>query len=151
MSTPTPTPEEIKAEYASSLADLTFNSRPLINVLTMLAEENSSNAKVIVEAIETHLQKSLPTTTLWKMLDRDPYRHRVSDVHRARLQNLKSQPMEGLEPQPDTVPNQRPGQFHILLPTTRRTSNASFQKTTSSKATTSVDCRRSDRVSSSSR
>ncbi|VEN50304.1 unnamed protein product [Callosobruchus maculatus] len=57
MSSPTPTPEEIKAEYASSLADLTFNSRPLINVLTMLAEENSSNAKVIVEAIETHLQK----------------------------------------------------------------------------------------------
>ncbi|CAH1974031.1 unnamed protein product [Acanthoscelides obtectus] len=57
MSTTTPTPEEIKAEYASSLADLTFNSRPLINVLTMLAEENSTNAKVIVEAIETHLQK----------------------------------------------------------------------------------------------
>ncbi|KAJ8919283.1 hypothetical protein NQ315_003867 [Exocentrus adspersus] len=51
------TPEEIKAEYASSLADLTFNSKPLINVLTMLAEENSQNAKVIVEAIETHLSK----------------------------------------------------------------------------------------------
>ncbi|XP_074026105.1 pcf11 cleavage and polyadenylation factor subunit isoform X2 [Leptinotarsa decemlineata] len=51
------TPEEIKAEYASSLADLTFNSKPLINVLTMLADENSPNAKVIVEAIETHLSK----------------------------------------------------------------------------------------------
>ncbi|XP_028136602.1 pre-mRNA cleavage complex 2 protein Pcf11 isoform X2 [Diabrotica virgifera virgifera] len=49
--------EEIKAEYMSSLADLTFNSRPLINVLTMLAEENSPNAPVIVEAIEEHLSK----------------------------------------------------------------------------------------------
>lgn len=49
--------EEIKAEYTSSLADLTFNSRPLINVLTMLAEENIQNAPDIVEAIETHLTK----------------------------------------------------------------------------------------------
>ncbi|CAG9826753.1 unnamed protein product [Diabrotica balteata] len=49
--------QEIKAEYMSSLADLTFNSRPLINVLTMLAEENSPNAPVIVEAIEEHLAK----------------------------------------------------------------------------------------------
>lgn len=53
----TSTPEEIKAEYASSLADLKFNSKPLINVLTMLAEENAPNAEVIVEAIETHLSK----------------------------------------------------------------------------------------------
>lgn len=53
----TSTPEEIKAEYASSLADLKFNSKPLINVLTMLAEENAPNAGVIVEAIETHLAK----------------------------------------------------------------------------------------------
>ncbi|XP_060530658.1 uncharacterized protein LOC132704583 [Cylas formicarius] len=52
------TPEEIKAEYTSSLADLTFNSKPLINVLTMLAEENLPNARVIVEAIETHLAKA---------------------------------------------------------------------------------------------
>ncbi|CAH0560740.1 unnamed protein product [Brassicogethes aeneus] len=49
--------EEIKAEYTSSLADLTFNSKPLINVLTMLAEENLQNASDIVEAIETHLSK----------------------------------------------------------------------------------------------
>lgn len=53
----TSTPDEIKAEYASSLADLKFNSKPLINVLTMLAEENAPNAEVIVEAIETHLAK----------------------------------------------------------------------------------------------
>ncbi|XP_066254099.1 polyadenylation and cleavage factor homolog 11-like isoform X1 [Euwallacea similis] len=51
------TPEVIKAEYMSSLADLTFNSKPLINVLTMLAEENLPNAKIIVQAIEEHLAK----------------------------------------------------------------------------------------------
>ncbi|XP_050299204.1 pre-mRNA cleavage complex 2 protein Pcf11 isoform X2 [Anthonomus grandis grandis] len=50
-------PEEIKAEYTSSLTDLTFNSKPLINVLTMLAEENLPSAKIIVEAIEEHLAK----------------------------------------------------------------------------------------------
>ncbi|RZC35983.1 hypothetical protein BDFB_008482 [Asbolus verrucosus] len=49
--------EEIKAEYTSSLADLTFNSKPLINVLTMLAEENLAHAPYIVEAIEEHLSK----------------------------------------------------------------------------------------------
>lgn len=51
------TSEEIKAEYTSSLQDLTCNSKPLINVLTMLAEENIQNAPVIVDAIETHLSK----------------------------------------------------------------------------------------------
>lgn len=52
------TSEEIKAEYTSSLADLTTNSKPLINVLTMLADEyGKEHAKEIVEAIETHLAK----------------------------------------------------------------------------------------------
>ncbi|XP_044254626.1 pre-mRNA cleavage complex 2 protein Pcf11 [Tribolium madens] len=50
-------PEEIKAEYTSSLQDLTFNSKPLINVLTMLAEENLAHAPYIVQAIEEHLEK----------------------------------------------------------------------------------------------
>lgn len=45
----------IGAEYASSLADLTVNSKPLINMLTMLAEENERFAGTIVKAIETHL------------------------------------------------------------------------------------------------
>ncbi|KAF2885051.1 hypothetical protein ILUMI_21106 [Ignelater luminosus] len=48
---------EIKEEYTSSLADLTFNSKPLISVLTMLAEEYIAQAKDIVEAIETHLSR----------------------------------------------------------------------------------------------
>ncbi|GJQ65408.1 hypothetical protein Trydic_g7518 [Trypoxylus dichotomus] len=51
------TAKEAKECYISTLADLTFNSKPLINVLTMLAEENIAHAPVIVEAIESHLIK----------------------------------------------------------------------------------------------
>ena len=47
--------EIIGEEYASSLADLTVNSKPLINMLTMLAEENVDSAAVIVKVIEKHL------------------------------------------------------------------------------------------------
>ncbi|KAK5644187.1 hypothetical protein RI129_008032 [Pyrocoelia pectoralis] len=48
---------EIREEYTSSLQDLTFNSKPLISVLTILAEENVAHAKEIVEAIESHLSR----------------------------------------------------------------------------------------------
>ena len=47
----------IGEEYASSLADLTVNSKPLINMLTMLAEENAATAPVIVKVIEKHLSQ----------------------------------------------------------------------------------------------
>jgi len=48
--------EDIAAEYASSLTDLTVNSKPLINMLTMLAEENvEKSAADIVTVIEKHL------------------------------------------------------------------------------------------------
>ncbi|XP_017783738.1 PREDICTED: uncharacterized protein LOC108567653 isoform X2 [Nicrophorus vespilloides] len=49
--------KEIKDGYTSTLQDLNCNSKPLISVLTMLAEENVAHAKVIVEAIEEHLAK----------------------------------------------------------------------------------------------
>lgn len=48
--------EEVKA-YVSSLADLTFNSKPLINMLTMLADENVAHAPEIVGVVEDHLAK----------------------------------------------------------------------------------------------
>nr|CAD7456294.1 unnamed protein product [Timema tahoe] len=50
--------KEASEEYASSLADLTINSKPLINMLTILAEENIDHAPAIVQTVETHLQKS---------------------------------------------------------------------------------------------
>lgn len=48
---------EIAEEYASSLADLNFNSKPLINMLTMLADEYRNHANVIVDTVERHLLK----------------------------------------------------------------------------------------------
>lgn len=42
-------------EFRSSLCDLTVNSRPLISMLTMLAEENQAHAKQIVDVIEKHI------------------------------------------------------------------------------------------------
>ncbi|XP_013195620.2 uncharacterized protein LOC106138874 isoform X2 [Amyelois transitella] len=56
--------KEIAEEYASSLADLTVNSKPLINMLTILAEENIEHAGVIVETVEKHLEKVQPEIKL---------------------------------------------------------------------------------------
>ena len=47
--------EDICKDYASSLEDLTFNSKPLINVLTMLADENSQHAADIIKLIEKRI------------------------------------------------------------------------------------------------
>ena len=49
--------EEVIEDYTSSLADLTFNSKPLINMLTMLAEDNAQYSEQIVQVIEAHMQK----------------------------------------------------------------------------------------------
>lgn len=49
--------KEIEEEYTSSLSDLTINSKPLINMLTMLADDNVEHASAIVHAVEKHLQK----------------------------------------------------------------------------------------------
>jgi pre-mRNA cleavage complex 2 protein Pcf11 len=49
--------EEIVEEYISSLLELTINSKPLINMLTILAEDYIDHATAIVEAVEVHLQK----------------------------------------------------------------------------------------------
>ncbi len=47
--------EDIKEEYRSSLKDLTFNQKPLINALTLVAEENVQFAADIVSVIESHI------------------------------------------------------------------------------------------------
>jgi pre-mRNA cleavage complex 2 protein Pcf11 len=49
--------DDITEDYRTSLADLTQNSKPLINMLTMLAEDNETHAAKIVDVIETHLQQ----------------------------------------------------------------------------------------------
>ena len=49
--------QAIEEEYLSSLVDLNVNSKPLINMLTILADENIEHASVIVHAVEQHLVK----------------------------------------------------------------------------------------------
>ncbi|KAJ6647215.1 Pre-mRNA cleavage complex 2 protein Pcf11 [Pseudolycoriella hygida] len=55
---------EIEKEYLSSLSDLNVNSKPLINMLTILAEENIEHGQVIVDAIEKHITKIAPDAKL---------------------------------------------------------------------------------------
>jgi hypothetical protein len=43
------------ASYRESLRDLTQNSKPHINMLTMLAEENFHQGSAVVSAIEDHI------------------------------------------------------------------------------------------------
>ncbi|NXA12203.1 PCF11 protein, partial [Sapayoa aenigma] len=50
--------EDACRDYQSSLEDLTFNSKPHINMLTILAEENVPFAKDIVSLIEAQIAKA---------------------------------------------------------------------------------------------
>ncbi|EDV98215.1 uncharacterized protein LOC6569091 [Drosophila grimshawi] len=50
----------IGEEYLSSLTDLNCNSKPLINMLTMLAEENINFAQIIVRVVEYHISQVPP-------------------------------------------------------------------------------------------
>ncbi|KAM9321154.1 pre-mRNA cleavage complex 2 protein Pcf11 [Gastrophryne carolinensis] len=56
--------EDACREYQSSLEDLTFNSKPHINMLTILAEENLQFAKDIVTLIEAQIAKAPSTEKL---------------------------------------------------------------------------------------
>lgn len=49
--------KEFADEYLSSLVDLQYNSKPLIDMLTILAEENIEHGQVIVDAVEQHISK----------------------------------------------------------------------------------------------
>lgn len=48
---------EVAEEFAASLSDLTVNSKPHINMLTMLAEDNHEYAFNITQTVLNHLQK----------------------------------------------------------------------------------------------
>ncbi|KAJ3260271.1 hypothetical protein HK103_000906 [Boothiomyces macroporosus] len=52
--------DALKNQYLNSLRELTFNSKPIITNLTIIAEENLSNAHVIVQAIEQQISNVQP-------------------------------------------------------------------------------------------
>jgi len=49
---------EILDEYNSALDELTINSKPIINALTMLAEENKHNAHIISQTIDDRIESN---------------------------------------------------------------------------------------------
>jgi len=49
--------EEVVEDYRRSLRDLNVNSKPLINMMTMLADDNAPHANEIVAVIEDHILK----------------------------------------------------------------------------------------------
>ncbi|XP_046665109.1 uncharacterized protein LOC124357394 isoform X3 [Homalodisca vitripennis] len=55
---------EIAESFASSLSELTVNSKPHINMLTMLAEDHLEYAPIITQTVLTHLQKVRPDVKL---------------------------------------------------------------------------------------
>lgn len=50
-------PHDIAQDYKCSLMDLTFNSKPIINNLTIIAHENMEFAHIITKVIEEHINK----------------------------------------------------------------------------------------------
>ncbi|GIY19389.1 pre-mRNA cleavage complex 2 protein Pcf11 [Caerostris extrusa] len=56
--------EAVAEEYRSSLHDLNFNSKPHINMLTMLAEDNQKFAPLIVDTIVKHIHSVQPDLKL---------------------------------------------------------------------------------------
>lgn len=51
---------EVLKDYETSLEDLSFNSKPIINMLTMLADKHKEYAAQIVEMIEARFFKVAP-------------------------------------------------------------------------------------------
>jgi hypothetical protein len=56
--------EEVASSYAAELEELTFNSKPIINSLTMIAEELLPHASVLVKVIEDKIRSAPPDRKL---------------------------------------------------------------------------------------
>ena len=52
-------------QYGSALDVLTFNSKPIINQLTTMADENKAHATEIVEKIESRIKEVDSRSSVW--------------------------------------------------------------------------------------
>ncbi|CAM0139655.1 unnamed protein product [Umbelopsis sp. WA50703] len=59
-----PDPEALRHEYKRILFDLTFNCKPIITNLTILAQENKQGASMIVREIEQQVRMNAPSQKL---------------------------------------------------------------------------------------
>ena len=59
--------DDALADYVEQLGELTFNSKPLINTLTMVADDlQGVCAAAIVSAIEANISSKPPATSLFR-------------------------------------------------------------------------------------
>lgn len=84
--------EDACREYQSSLEDLTFNSKPHINMLTILAEENLHFSEDIVAIIEAQIAKVFMKIAFFFVLSRtwQPYCSRRIQQVRACAESAKA-------------------------------------------------------------
>ncbi|KAF6762321.1 hypothetical protein DFP72DRAFT_878535 [Ephemerocybe angulata] len=81
-------PNTFRRDYMQSLEELTFNSRPVIQHLSSLAQEYSRYADIVVSCVETHIRRVHPSIKLpaFYLLDAisknyyEPYARRFSPV-----------------------------------------------------------------------
>jgi len=59
---------EMIHEYESELAELTFNSKPIINNLTIIAGENIHASDAIVKLIEKRIHQVRPICTIYRQI-----------------------------------------------------------------------------------
>ena len=57
----------IVEDYEASIKELTFNSRPIIETLTTIAQENTEAAEGILNVITTRIYKCIPEQKLFAM------------------------------------------------------------------------------------
>ena len=58
---------DILEAYKQSLSELTFNSRPIIDNLTIIAKENPNVADGIVDLITQRIYKTIPDQKLFAL------------------------------------------------------------------------------------